>query len=111
MTIENLEKDSTFNKNFSFLKNWHKENYTLLPKGSKNKDTSMQLGTFEFDGITYILPTYKKDVGKIGPEEFLDDIKAGKILGYNSDTLAQTELKKIRDKILGNQDVNRKTTK
>tara|TARA_A100001037_G_C15080789_1_gene604141 strand:- start:558 stop:878 length:321 start_codon:yes stop_codon:yes gene_type:complete len=106
MTLENFEKDNTFNKNFSFLKNWHEENYTLLPKGSKNKDTSMQLGTFEFDGITYILPTYKKGKGKIGSNEFLDEIKTGKILGYNSDSAAQKDLEKIRAKILGKQNGN-----
>ena len=54
MTVENKAKEDTFNTNYSFLKKWHDENYTLLPKGSKNKDTSMQLGTIEFDGITYI---------------------------------------------------------
>ena len=65
MTVENKAKEDTFNTNYSFLKKWHDENYTLLPKGSKNKDTSMQLGTIEFDGITYILPTYKKGYLKV----------------------------------------------
>lgn len=101
MTVENKAKEDTFNTNYSFLKKWHDENYTLLPKGSKNKDTSMQLGTIEFDGITYILPTYKKGEGKISATTFLDDIKKGKIVGYNSKEVAELELTKLRNKILG----------
>tara|TARA_R100001377_G_scaffold13999_1_gene7110 strand:+ start:594 stop:914 length:321 start_codon:yes stop_codon:yes gene_type:complete len=106
MAVENKAKEDMFNTNYSFLKKWHNENYTLLPKGSKNKDTSMQLGTREFDGITYILPTYKKGEGKISATTFLDDIKKRKIVGYNSKEVAELELVKLRNEILGKKNGN-----
>jgi len=106
MAIENTKKEDIFNKNYSFLKKWHNENYTLLPKGSKNDDTSMQLGTTEFDGITYVLPTYKKGKGKISAKFFLDEIKKGKIVGYNSKEVAESELIRLRNEILGKKNGN-----
>ena len=102
MAIENSNKEDLFSKNYSFLNKWHNDNYTVFKKGEKFKDTSMQLGTYGMDNKTFILPTYKKGVGKIADpaKYFLKDIKNGKIQGYNSIDVAQKELTSLRNKIL-----------
>ena len=102
MAIENSNKEDLFSKNYSFLSKWHNDNYTVFKKGEKFKDTSMQLGTYGIDNKTFILPTYKKGVGKIADpaKYFLEDIKSGKIQGYNSKDAAEEELKSLRSKIL-----------
>jgi len=102
MAIENSNKEDLFSKNYSFLNKWHNNNYTVLKKGEKFKDTSMQLGTYGMDNKTFILPTYQKGVGKIADpaKYFLKDIKSGKIQGYNSIDVAEKELKSLRNKIL-----------
>ena len=102
MDVENSNKEDLFSKNYSFLNKWHNENYTVLKKGEKFKDTSMQLGTYGMDNKTFILPTYKKGVGKIKDpaKYFLKDIRSGKIQGYNSIDVAEKELETLRNKIL-----------
>ena len=61
----------------------------------------MRLGTFGIDDKTYILPTYAKGIGKILPvETFIQDIRDGKIIGYETKDEAQKQLSILRNTIL-----------
>jgi len=97
--------------NFKFLNDWHETNFTdvdefkgTLDKQLKGKKVSMRLSTFEIDGKTYILPTYAKGIGRIlADETFKQDIKDGKIIGYETKEEADKKLRFLRNKIINKQ--------
>lgn len=97
--------------NFKFLNDWHKKNFTdvdefkgTLDKQLKGKTVSMRLNTFEIDGKNYILPTYAKGIGRIlADETFKQDIKDGKIIGYETKEEAEKQLRFLRNKIINKQ--------
>jgi hypothetical protein len=97
--------------NFKFLNDWHEKNFTdvdefkgTLDKQLKGKTVSMRLNTFEIDGKNYILPTYAKGIGRIlADETFKQDIKDGKIIGYETKEEAEKQLRFLRNKIINKQ--------
>jgi hypothetical protein len=97
--------------NFKFLNDWHEKNFTdvdefkgTLDKQLKGKTVSMRLNTFEIDGKNYILPTYAKGIGRIlADETFKQDIKDGKIIGYETKKEAEKQLRFLRNKIINKQ--------
>ena len=65
----------------------------------------MLLGTFGIDDKTYILPTYEKGSGKINDpvEKFIQDIRDGKIIGYETKDEAEKQLLILRNTILNKE--------
>ena len=113
-----LEERTGFSKgtnadsiNLKFLQDYHNKNFTdvdefkgTLDKELKGQTVSMRLGTFGIDGKTYILPTYAKGIGKILPvETFIQDIRDGKIIGYETKDEAEKQLSILRNTILNKE--------
>jgi len=97
--------------NLQFLQKYHNKNFTdvdefkgTLDKQLKGQTVSMRLGTFGIDDKTYILPTYAKGIGKILPvETFIQDIRDGKIIGYETKDEAEKQLSILRNTILNKE--------
>ena len=104
-----LEERTGFSKgtnadsiNLKFLQNYHNKNFTNLDEG---KTVSMLLGTYGIDDKTYILPTYEKGSGEIDDpvEKFIQDIRDGKIIGYETKDKAEKQLSILRNTILNKE--------